>query len=78
MRTDRQSSIALRVTSAFHEAGRWLLECIESFPIPIEEALWVHAYGYPDVVKGVSAPRTKRVPKFQEFQADRRHASNSH
>jgi hypothetical protein len=23
------------------DAGRWLLACIESFPIPIEEALWV-------------------------------------
>lgn len=26
---------------ALRDAGRWLLACIESFPIPIEEALWV-------------------------------------
>ena len=30
-----------KTNRALHDAGRWLLACIESFPIPIEEALWV-------------------------------------
>ena len=35
---DRGAKIIAR---ALRDAGRWLLACIESFPIPIEEALWV-------------------------------------
>ena len=30
-----------KTNRALRDAGRWLLACIESFPIPIEEALWV-------------------------------------
>ena len=30
-----------KTSRALRDAGRWLLACIESFPIPIEEALWV-------------------------------------
>jgi hypothetical protein len=32
-------------------AIRWLLERIESFPIPIEEALWVYTYASSDAVE---------------------------
>jgi hypothetical protein len=32
-------------------AVRWLLERIESFPIPLEEALWVYTYVSPDAVE---------------------------
>jgi len=30
-----------KTNRALRDAGRWLLACIERFPIPIEEALWV-------------------------------------
>jgi hypothetical protein len=30
-----------KTSRALRDAGRWLLMCIESFPIPIEEALWI-------------------------------------
>ena len=30
-----------KTSRALRDAGRWLLACIESFPIPIEEALWI-------------------------------------
>jgi hypothetical protein len=34
-------AVGLKTSRALRGAGRWLLACIESFPIPIEEALWV-------------------------------------
>jgi hypothetical protein len=34
-------AVGPKTSRALREAGRWLLACIESFPIPIEEALWV-------------------------------------
>jgi hypothetical protein len=34
-------AVVLKASRALRDAGRWLLACIESFPIPIEEALWV-------------------------------------
>jgi hypothetical protein len=34
-------AVGPKTSRALHDAGRWLLACIESFPIPIEEALWV-------------------------------------
>jgi hypothetical protein len=30
---------------------RWLLERIEHFPIPLEEALWAYAYASSDTVE---------------------------
>jgi hypothetical protein len=36
-------------------AIRWLLRRIESFPIPIEEALWVYTYGSSDAFERVSS-----------------------
>jgi hypothetical protein len=30
-----------KTNRTLRDAGRWLLACIERFPIPIEEALWV-------------------------------------
>jgi hypothetical protein len=34
-------AVGTQTNRALRDAGRWLLACIESFPIPIEEALWV-------------------------------------
>ena len=34
-------AVGPKTSRALRDAGRWLLACIESFPIPIEEALWV-------------------------------------
>ena len=34
-------AVGAKTSRALRDAGRWLLACIESFPIPIEEALWV-------------------------------------
>jgi hypothetical protein len=34
-------AVGPKTSRALRDAGRWLLQCIESFPIPIEEALWV-------------------------------------
>jgi hypothetical protein len=34
-------AVGPKISRALRDAGRWLLACIESFPIPIEEALWV-------------------------------------
>ena len=30
-----------KANRALRDAGLWLLACLERFPIPIEEALWV-------------------------------------
>jgi hypothetical protein len=34
-------AVGPKTSRALRDAGRWLLACLESFPIPIEEALWV-------------------------------------
>ena len=34
-------AVGPKTSCALRDAGRWLLACLESFPIPIEEALWV-------------------------------------
>jgi len=34
-------AVGPKTSRALRDAGRWLLACIESFPIPIEEALWI-------------------------------------
>ena len=34
-------AVVLKASRALRDAGRWLLACIESFPIPLEAALWV-------------------------------------
>jgi hypothetical protein len=33
-----------RRSRALRDAARWLLACAESFPVPIEEALWVEDF----------------------------------
>jgi hypothetical protein len=33
-----------KISRALRGAGRWLLTCIESFPVPIEEAMWVEDF----------------------------------
>jgi hypothetical protein len=37
----KDQAVGPQTNRALRDAGRWLLACIESFPIPIEEALWV-------------------------------------
>ena len=34
-------AVGPKTNRALRDAGHWLLACIESFPIPIEEVLWV-------------------------------------
>ncbi len=50
-------------------AIRWLLERIESFPIPIEEALWVYTYASPDAFE--------RGSRVEDSWEGLRHGSNS-
>ena len=50
-------------------AIRWLLERIASFPIPIEEALWVYTYAPSDAFE--------RGSSVEDTWEGRRHASNS-
>jgi hypothetical protein len=37
-------AVGPKVGRALSGAGRWLLACVESFPVPIEEAMWVEDF----------------------------------
>jgi hypothetical protein len=58
--------MASHIRRAVSEAVRWLWQRIESFPIPIEDALWVETYGNLDATKHASG-----------VWEDPRHVSNS-
>jgi hypothetical protein len=51
-----------KTSRALRDAGRWLLQCIESFPIPIEEALWVEDSRRTVAEDGAAAWRRKISP----------------
>ncbi|MCX7363523.1 MAG: hypothetical protein NTV97_16950 [Alphaproteobacteria bacterium] len=68
MHTEWHGHTASGLRHALGEAGRWLLQCIERFPIPIEEALWIEAYG--------SSEAARRLANAQDIWEDRRHVAN--
>ena len=43
-------------------AGRWLLENIEAFPIPIEDVMWVERSGHSVATNGTVVRRIGRPP----------------
>jgi hypothetical protein len=43
-RSTGQTFLSYKMGRAVGDAGRRLLQLIESFPVPIEEALWVEIY----------------------------------
>lgn len=46
-------------------AARWLLQRAESFPIPIEDVMWVERCGHSVAPDGTVVPRKVRPwPKF--------------
>jgi len=51
---DRRISRVLRV------AGRWVSDHIESFPIPIEDVIWVERSGHSVATNGTVARRIGR------------------
>ena len=57
------------MSTALGKAGRLLLQCIESFPVPIEDALWVQTYGNLDAAE--------RASRFQNSWEDPRHVTSS-
>ena len=64
MHTEWHGHTGSGLRHALGAAGRWVLHCIERFPIPIEEALWIEAYRSPERVR--------------HMREDRRHVSNPH
>lgn len=56
------------MSNALSKAGRLLLQCIESFPVPIEDALWVQTYG--------NLESAERASRFQGSWEDPRHVAN--
>jgi hypothetical protein len=52
---------------AFRDAGRWVLDHIERFPIPIEEVSCAQAFGHPDAAEKSSTATAKRALNFQDF-----------
>jgi hypothetical protein len=48
-------------------AGRWVLDHIERFPIPIEEISCAQVFGHPDAAEESSTAAAKRAPNFQDF-----------
>jgi hypothetical protein len=43
-------------------AGRWVLENIEAFPIPIEDVMWVERSGHSVATNGTVVRRIGRPP----------------
>jgi len=52
---------------AFSAPGRWVLDQIERFPIPIEEISCAQAFGDPDAADKSSTAAAKRAVNFQDF-----------
>ena len=44
-----------KMSRALRDAGRWLLTCIESFPVPIEEAMWVEEFRHAEAGERTAA-----------------------
>ena len=69
--------MASNIRHALSEAVRWLWQHIESFPIPIEDALWVQTYANLEATEHVSTLKAERVSRVQGVWEDPRHASNA-
>ena len=52
---------------ALSDPGRWVLDQIERFPLPIEEIFCAQAFGDPDAVEKSSMVAARRAVNFQDF-----------
>jgi len=52
----------LTISRVLRLAGRWVSEHIESFPIPIEDVMWVERSGYSVATNGTVPRRIGRPP----------------
>jgi len=53
-------AMPLKIGRVLRVAGRWLSDHIESFPIPIEDVIWVERSGHSVATNGTIARRLGR------------------
>ena len=53
-------AVKLMISRVLRVAARWVSEHIESFPIPIEDVMWVERSGHPVTTNGTVARRIGR------------------
>jgi hypothetical protein len=55
-------AVNLKINRVLRVAGRWISEHIESFPIPIEDVMWVERSGHSVATNGTVGRRIGRPP----------------
>ena len=66
MRAERPIIAPFDRSSGQGSAARWLLRCLERFPIPIEEIACVQAFSDPDAAQSVWSQLARRTTGFDD------------